>query len=275
MGDPGVTPGSFADPAALIRARCHENTVEAYRVFARTTPGSVIEERTGLVLIDAMASDSMGNVAMVTARVADGEAVLGEAEFFFQRDRRPWILLAFPEAVSALEGPARTHGFKDEGRFPGLYLGPIPDPIPSPPAGVEVRRVDSLQELQLFERTASEAYEVVSGPVYPQWLQYPGLSFHLAYFHGKPVATATLVASHGLAGIVYVGTVPAERGRGFGRAVVWSAIEAGVAEGCRASALWASPMGRPMYEQMGFRPLTEYRIWSPPHCPLPRAFWPR
>ena len=157
----------------------------------------------------------------------------------------------------------------------GLVLSPIPETIPAFPAGVEVHRVDTLEELQRFEQTASAAYEVPSGPVFAEWLTYPGFSFHLAYHRGEPVATATLVASHGLAGIVYVGTVPTARGRGFGRAVVWAAIAAGRELGCQASSLWASPMGRPMYERMGFRPITEYRIWSPPEYPLPAAFWPR
>lgn len=275
MSGPRSAPAFALGSAAMIRARCDENTVEAYRVFARTTPGGVIRERTGLVLVDSQASDSMGNVAMVTAKMADGAATIEEAEAFFGPQQRPWILLAFPEAVPGLEGPMQARGFKDEGRFPELFLGAIPEPIPSPPPGVEVRRVDSFEELQLFERTASEAYEVTPGPVYPGWLEYPGFSFHLAYFRGKPVATATLIVSHGLAGIVYVGTVPAARGQGFGRSVVWSAIEAGAVEGCKGSALWASPMGRRMYERMGFRRVTEYRIWSPAHCPLPRPFWPR
>jgi GNAT superfamily N-acetyltransferase len=259
---------------ATLQARCHENSVESYRVFARTTPGGRIEERDGLVLTDCMGTDSMGNVAIATAPASDPEGSIHEAEAFYAPHRRPWILFALPQAAASFERAAHDRGLRDEGRFPGLVLDPIPPRIPPPPEGVEVRRVDSVEELQVFERAASRAYEVESGPVYEGWLAYPGFSFHLAYYRGAPVATATLVASHGVAGIVYVGTVPEARGRGFARAAVWAAIEAGRAEGARTSALWATPMGRPMYEKMGFRPETEYRIWSPPEFPLPRAFAP-
>jgi GNAT superfamily N-acetyltransferase len=255
-----------------LLARCHENSVEAYRMFARTTPGGRIEEQDGLVLVDCLATDSMGNVAFATAPSNDPPHLIEQAEAFFERAGRPWILIAFPEAARTLEPAARRRGMREEGQFPGLLLDPIPPERPKPPDGLEVREVDSVEELQLFERTASSAYEVDSGPVYPGWLSYPGFSFYLAYDRGTPVATATLAASHGVAGIVYVGTVPEARGRGFGRAVVWSAIAAGFAQGLRSSALWATPMGRPVYERMGFRPNTEYRIWSPPAFPLPRAF---
>lgn len=269
------TLGTEPEIPRLLRARCHENSVESYRVFARTTPGGRVEEHDGLVLVDCAAADSMGNVAWVTATTREPALQIARVEAFFAAPRRPWILLSLPEAAEELARAARDRGLREEGRFPGLLLDPIPNRIPSLPEGVTVHRVDSLEELQLFERTASLAYEVEPGPVSPGWLTYPGLSFHLAYHRGEPVATATLVVSHGIAGIVYVGTVPGARGRGFGRSAVWAAIEAGSAEGLHSSALWATPMGQPMYERMGFRPVTEYRIWSPVEYPLPRAFRPR
>lgn len=191
-----------------LRRRCHENSVESYRVFARTTPGGVISERSGLVLVDCLATDSMGNVAIATAPADDPERMISEAETFFGPNRRPWMLFALPEAAPGLERAARDHGLREEGWFPGLLLDPIPMKAPAPPEGVEAHTVDTVEELQRFERAASRAYEVESGPVYAGWLNYPGFSFHLAYHRGEPVATATLVASHGIAGIVYVGTVP-------------------------------------------------------------------
>jgi GNAT superfamily N-acetyltransferase len=241
-------------------------------VFARTTPGGRIERRAGLELIDSRATDSMGNVAVATVPSLDPNRAIEEATEFFAAERRPWILFSLPEAAATLERTASDLGFRDEGWFPGLLLHPIPDAPPPPTDAVEVRRVETLAELALFERTASLAYEVASGPVYEGWLHHPGFSFHLAFYQGTPVATATLVASHGVAGIVYVGTTPGARRNGFGRAVVHGAIRAGRELGMRASALWATPGGLAMYQTMGFRSVTRYRIWSPEGMPLPRAF---
>jgi GNAT superfamily N-acetyltransferase len=273
--DPRSTYSRKEEEAAALRHRCHENSIESYRVFARTTPGGRIEEREGLVLVDSLATDSMGNVAVVTSPTDDPAAQIDEAEAFFAPRRTPWILFALPDAGAGVEPAAQAHGLRYEGRFSGLLLDPIPVHPSHTPDCLEVRTVDTIEELRAFERAASRAYEVESGPVYEGWLTHPGFSFHLAYLRGEPVATATLVASNGVAGIVYVGTVPEARGHGFGQAVVWAAIQAGYALGLRTSALWATPMGRTMYERMGFRPITEYRIWSPPDFPLPRAFRPR
>jgi GNAT superfamily N-acetyltransferase len=260
---------------AALRARCHENSIESYRVFARTTPGGRIQEENGLVLVDSLATDSMGNVGVVTTAADDPERLLARAEAFFADSQRPWILFALPGGAASLERTAGAHGLLDEGWFPGLVLDPISPQTPAVPQDVKVHRVGTLEELQEFERTASRAYGVESGPVFGGWLNYPGFSFHLARYRGDPVATATLVASHGVAGVVYVGTVPEARGRGFGQAAVWAAIEEGRSQGYSVCALWATPMGRRMYERMGFRPITQYRIWSPPGFPLPPPFHPR
>lgn len=260
------------DPASPdLLQRCHENSVEAYRLFARTTAGGRLVERDGIVFTDCQATDSMGNVTAITRPVEDPEAVLAEIDAFYEPHEQPWMLFVVPEAVPGIEGPANRQ-LTDEGWFPGLILDPIPATPPPLPAGVVVRQVESVDELRVYERTAARAYAVESGPVDPGWLRYPGFSFHLAYYRGAPVATATLTASHGIAGIIYVGTVPEARGRGFGRAAVGAAIDAGRAQGLTRSALWATPMGRPLYERMGFRENTRYRIWTPSRFPLPAAF---
>lgn len=260
-----------SSPEELL-ARCHANAIESYRVFGETTPGARVEDHESLVLMDGLATDSMGNVAIVTAPPADPDQVINDAAAFFAPHRRPWILFALPAAASNLAPAAVRQGLRDEGWFPGLVLDPIPSGAPEPPASMEIRQVETLEELRTFEETASRAYEVESGPVYDGWLHRPGFSFFQAYYREEPVATAALVASDGIAGIIWVGTVPEARRRGAGQAVVWKAIEAGRALGLRTSALWATPMGRPMYERMGFRPNTRYRIWSPAEFPLPRAF---
>lgn len=224
------------------------------------------------MLIDSRAKDGMGNVAVLTAPSRDPVRTIGEAEAFFAEERPPWILFALPDAVPSVDAAVRNRAFRDEGWFPGMLLDPIDAPSEPLPEGAEVRRVESLDQLREFERTASRAYAVEPGPVYPDWLTHPGFSFHLAYDRGRPVATATLVASHGLAGIVYVGTVPEARRRGFGRAVVRAAVGAGMALGMGAGALWATPGGHRLYLRMGFRQVTRYRIWTPTYCPLPPAF---
>ena len=68
-----------------------------------------------------------------------------------------------------------------------------------------------------------------------------------------PVATATLVLAGGIAGIHDVSTVPEARGRGIGTAMTAAALQAAHAQGFEIAFLQPSPMGRPLYERLGFR----------------------
>src|SRR5438128_1532477 len=76
---------------------------------------------------------------------------------------------------------------------------------------------------------------------------------------GRALAGAILYMAHGVGGIGWVGTLPEEFGRGYGRAVTWAAITEGLRRGARFTNLQASPMGEPMYRRMGFTTATHYR----------------
>src|SRR6185503_1100241 len=87
----------------------------------------------------------------------------------------------------------------------------------------------------------------------------PATQAYLAYRAGRAVAGAVLYMAHDVGGIGWVATLPEEFGRGYGRAVTWAVIEAGIARGARFMNLQASPMGEPMYRRMGFTTPTHYR----------------
>ena len=80
---------------------------------------------------------------------------------------------------------------------------------------------------------------------------------------GEPVCTSLLFTSGRIAGIYWVGTVPEHRGRGFGAAVTWAAVEAGRQRGCVLASLQASEAGRRVYEGMGFETPLHYLHFSP------------
>jgi len=259
------------DGDADLVARCHANTVEDYRAFARVSRSGAIEEVPGLVLISTGDSDSMGNPAFVTHVPSDPDGLIRRVTEFFEGRRLPWILIAFPEAADALRDPARAAGLRDEGAFPGMVLRPLPS-RPSPlPEGFRVHRVETPPELEALERTGSSAYGKEYVPPDGDWLSAPGVSLYLGYRGKTPVSLGALIVAHRIAGIAYVGTVPDQRRQGFAEAIVRRAIADGRASGCDAAYLWATPMGRTVYERMGFRRLLDYQIWSAPHSPMPAA----
>lgn len=251
--------------------RCHANTVEDYRAFARVCRDGAIEEVPGLVLISTGDSDSMGNPAFVTRAPEDPAGTIRRVGAFFAARRLPWILIAFPAATEALRGAAVDAGLRDEGAFPGMVLHPLPPRPPALPKGFRVRRVDTLEQLEAMERTGSAVYGKPYLPPDPEWLRAPGVNLYLGYRGATPVSLGALIVAHRVAGIAYIGTLPEARRHGFAEAIVWRAVADGRASGCDAAYLWATPMGQSVYAGMGFRRLLDYHIWSAPHSPMPEA----
>ena len=59
-----------------------------------------------------------------------------------------------------------------------------------------------------------------------------------------------------------VATAPEHRRRGAAGAAMQRALLHARARGCATSTLQSSEMGRPVYEQLGYRALGEYRLWE-------------
>ncbi|MHB8399265.1 MAG: GNAT family N-acetyltransferase [Candidatus Limnocylindrales bacterium] len=80
---------------------------------------------------------------------------------------------------------------------------------------------------------------------------------------GDTVVAAAMSFSHGpMARIVWAGTIPTMRRRGFGSSVVRAAIAEGARAGARLTVLESSPSGEPFYRALGFRTITRYRVWT-------------
>jgi GNAT superfamily N-acetyltransferase len=76
---------------------------------------------------------------------------------------------------------------------------------------------------------------------------------------GKPASLAAASVSHGFVGVYAVATAPEFRGRGYGEALSWKATM--FRPGLPAT-LQASPMGRPVYERMGYSVAAMCSNWT-------------
>jgi len=158
---PSERPRREVSPELL--ARCHANTLEDYRVFARSTEGGGIEEYPGVLLVCTGGRDSLENLAIVTEPPIEPQQVLDRAVSFFGRHRCPWAVLVFPEAVTSMQRVLSLASFQDEGEFPGMVITPIAARTPAPPDGYRVVRAQTLDELARLEHVASKAYGVPYG----------------------------------------------------------------------------------------------------------------
>ena len=85
-----------------------------------------------------------------------------------------------------------------------------------------------------------------------------GFCLLLGELEGRPVACSMAVVSDGLVGVYNVGVEEAYRRRGFGAAMTWAAVAAGLDRGGRSAWLGASEMGYSLYRRMGFEDRFDY-----------------
>jgi ribosomal protein S18 acetylase RimI-like enzyme len=76
----------------------------------------------------------------------------------------------------------------------------------------------------------------------------------------RAVATALGVLAGGGLVIANVTTIPAERGRGLGRAVTLAAMRLGAAAGATIAVLQSTEMGHGVYRRLGFEDYGRYRV---------------
>ncbi|MHB8629138.1 MAG: GNAT family N-acetyltransferase [Aggregatilineales bacterium] len=104
--------------------------------------------------------------------------------------------------------------------------------------------------------------------VRPDQLCDPATRHYLAYVNEEPACCATvLLGADGVAGVWNVGTVRQFRRHGLASTVMAQALSEAAADGCPVSALLASPMGRPLYESMGYRCVGNTIYYGPAEVP--------
>ncbi len=248
--------------------RVHLNLVDSSLQLFGLDPGAEVE-RTEAWALAAGSPDhpAISNVAFRTGE-ADAEALVDRARGFFARRGRGFsFMLRGREAADRdLEAAATAAGLSEVYAMPEMTLA-APLPAEAPPPGVAVRRIAAERDAEDYWRICAAAYPDVGFPpeVFGHYTRHEGLradnlAAFLADLDGEPVAAAMTIVTRGVAGIYWVAALGQARGRGVGRAVTAAAVEAGFGLGADLASLQASPMGRPVYERMGFEAIFDYRL---------------
>jgi hypothetical protein len=167
-----------------------------------------------------------------------------------------------PAAERALE----ALGLRYHETVPGMAFSPIARGGGDTP--LDIVRVEDDTQWRHFADVTTASFglgvENTARLLPPSLRHEPGTQWFVGYLDGKPVAASQLEVFGEIAGVNFIGTLDGYRGRGFGAAVTWQVVNAGVDAGCRFSILQASDMGRPVYERMGFRVVAGYRTYARP-----------
>lgn len=206
--------------------------------------GSVVATATGLEV-------AFYNPVMATGPGSNPDDVVRAIQWLDSIGVRPSAQI-HPDgpARAEIEAVLRDRGFEpDPWVTPGMALQPIPRPPPRP-AGLRIEKARS-------ETLDDWHTALTSGPNFrrafpPSVLDDPAFRLVTGYLDGEPVAAAAGILTGDVVGVYAVGTAEKARRRGFGRAMTWAAIEAGVNAGCRIAILQSSEMAVSLYEGMGF-----------------------
>ncbi|MFN8506845.1 MAG: hypothetical protein U0547_04690 [Dehalococcoidia bacterium] len=250
-------------PEALL-ARLHENFAEAYRVIGRNVPGGAVWESEGATAVATGVGRAEFNRLFVLRPPADADVLLDHASQFFAAAGVPWCIIVPPDIAPLF---ANASAIEPGSHIVGMAMADLRALPPRPGTTLTVRAVETVEDAATFVATMAAGFntprELFDLFGHHSLLGRPGLTHYLGFVGPKPVATATLVASHGIAGIFNVSTLASHRRRGYGETMTWHALRDGLAEGCSAAGLQATPLGYPIYRRMGFRGSVDYRSWYP------------
>jgi len=128
-----------------------------------------------------------------------------------------------------------------------------------------VARVTSRDELHIAIAIASDAHSVdtESAATYARQVRpAEDVCTWIAWDGDEPVSVVWLTLGDDLC--VWSMMTPARhRRRGAGRAVLTAALDDAWSNSTRAALLWATPLGRPLYESVGFTAVAEAVSWVP------------
>jgi ribosomal protein S18 acetylase RimI-like enzyme len=161
-------------------------------------------------------------------------------------------------------------GFEDGGDEPAMaaVLSDLSDM--SRIADLDIARVNTDDDLDEYRNVLATGFG--EGPREADWVAsvfaQAGVADEGPWRHivgrvgREPAATASLLLTHGTAGIYFVCTRPEFRRRGFGAAMTSAAMVEAAHSGAKHAVLGSSPMGQRIYERLGFRTIFSYRLFE-------------
>jgi ribosomal protein S18 acetylase RimI-like enzyme len=259
--------------AANPLPRAHLNLIDSSHQFFELDPGAAVVAEPGWLFGAGCSTHPViSNGAFRRDDSIDANEFITQAEkFFAARGRRFSVWVRGGQAEDRdLFAAAEAAGFQLVYAMPEMTLGERLEPSELP-AGVELRQLTAVEQATDFWSVAIASYASIGFPpeVFTGYTNHAGLLAEnvvafVALLDGEPVSIAMTMVSHGVAGIYWVGSLEQARGKGLGRAVTVAATNAGFDLGADVASLQASPMGKPIYLQLGYETVFEYQMMMSP-----------
>ncbi len=199
--------------------------------------------------------------------LATDDIQLRVAARFFRRYRAEYSIVFTEPLMPGVADWLEQHGYFERVSSPILALDGLPRiRLADQPARVIRAGIEHQQDLlSIMYDTFFIGPEIARCVVRPEHFEDSITRHYLAYAEGEPASCATILISNGIAGVWNVGTLRPYRRRGLASALLHHALSEAAADGYIASTLIASPMGRPLYEAMGYRWVGNVLYYGPGH----------
>jgi hypothetical protein len=256
----------------------HENLIAYSQATTQWAgQGSLHDEGGALLFAGGSWIPVVGNGAFRRHDGLEAEALLTQADAFFARRKRGYSVKVRDNGLDDdLRAACEAHDLAAFGDPTPQMICWEPLAVPALPEGIVLRAVRDEQGVADFAAVNSNAYSTYGMPaeVFVDMFDRPDRLLAdadavvvVAYQGAQPLATALTYLSGGVASLQWVGTVESARHMKLGRAVTVWATNAGFDRGSSSVTLQASPMGEPLYAQLGYETLYHYRDhvrWTAP-----------
>jgi hypothetical protein len=256
----------------------HRNLISYSRALACWGSLGGFDEEEGVL---AFAGGSwipvIGNGAFRTDNTVSPTTLVDRADNFFAGRQRGYSV--------KVRDTGQDDDLQEECGARGLvaYGEPVPEmichkllPVPDLAQGLRLHQVTDAGGITAFTNVNTDAYATygMPGDVLPDIFDQPDVVLAdpdtvivVAYLDDRPVAAALTYFSDGIASLQWVGTVSDVRHLSLGRAVTVWATNVAFERGAMACTLQASPMGQPLYADLGYQTIYHYRDlvrWTAP-----------
>lgn len=185
--------------------------------------------------------------------------LIDTAREFFRRERIPTCTFMVTPATQPMDLGVRLFrlGFSTETNPVMLWNGRPTEPLHRPELRVE--RVFPEQIELFWELLRQSFFPGASTEVLAEGRRGVEITFaigainYVAFLDGRPAGAGTLFTRGRMGGIYNMCTLPRYQRRGVATAVLQACMADGLAAGCDQLGLTPSAMGRPLYQQLGFR----------------------
>lgn len=256
-----------------MTAPLHSDARRAISALAVTW--EILGETSGgaTVRIDGVQATATGgsapntNMAQVNDPVPDARATIDRLVGFFESHAVPFEIQIL-DGLDDVAEAVLSAGLTLHATEPFMIAAADAVRAPQQPSGVRIDRVLDDRSIEDNVRVCAAGFGTFPDQIRvfmnERIARHPAVAAFNASLDGEVVATATMVAASGAAGIFGVATTEPARRRGVGTAVTAAAVAAGLEQGCDLAYLQASSMGFSVYRRLGFRSVARHHSYRRP-----------